>query len=402
MEGEAFGQVRRTNTFFNDAGDEVRADEFFDPHERYIAPIDELPPSVREHMDGYKYLLGAAAQSWGQGLGEAQGMILNHATNDVLILVEAVGRGSGRTAARTARAVFEHLIHYLEVEASAASAAQYEAHRHVTADQMSRRRIGLRRLKGKAAKREKNLLNDLGRKASTPLANAVSTYGPAFRRGWTAGTSLHDLAMKHGLSDEYESYRILSGVMHGSAGSLLGTRREAKGMVTHRLGPDLRLAPVSFHEGLTWWRRMLDELPNPPRPPGWNIGLRTATDVLLSEYPEIHATCQRLDNRGWPVGGSLPSGVAVLAVYPGGKCRWFLHEIRSGALWPAELVGDEPAGFTETVSRLERDLPNSGGRPSTAAMLGVSVSVLPDRAPVPAAQLLRPADVFGPSELRWT
>ena len=395
--GEAFGlPQRRSLTTFTSDGVERRSDEREWPFETYETPWAALPKELAQFVYEYPTLVMEAVDYWGRELPSAHGMILNHATNDVLILLHAVGDGSGRTAARTARALFEHLIHFREVSGSVARAEQYEAHAHVTADQLSRRRAGLHMLAGAAKRREKRALDTLGRRSKNPLAEATARWGPAFRKGWTAGEPLYQMAQRHGLEDDYEAYRILSGVMHGSAGALFGTRREDAGVVTHRLGPDLRLVPLSFLEGIRWWKALVDELPPPPVSPDWGVPLREATDALIGAYPEVLATCQRLDNRLWPSGPVPPRYVAVLAVYASGKARWFLHDVRASVLWPAELVGDPPSNLEELKAGMQPLAEEGLGRPASSVVLNTEVKAIEGARPAPAASLLLPHDVYGP------
>lgn len=394
-DGNAFGlgPTFESGTFRD--GVEVRNDEFADPWERYTLPSELWDQSFNAFMLAYPALITDALTQWHEVMDGAQAMLVNHATNDVLILLNAVSDGDGRTAARTARALFEHYLHYKEVSLSAARAAQYEAHRHVTADQLSRAGIGLSRLPKKVRKKETDRLAALGRKASAPLQKALTLYGSAFRRGWTSGTSVHDLATRHGLTRDYDSYRILSGVMHGSAGALLGTRKEKGSLVTHRLGMDLQLAPLAFHEGFTWWRALLDELPSAAPPPDWAVGLRDATGMLLDDgYQEIFAACRRLDNRLWPAGPVPPKRVAVLALYPRDKIRWFLHDRPAGLLRPAVPISEIP-DLTEIIETLRPQVGTAGGRPATAAVAGVRLEPIAERRPVHEAHLLIPPDTFG-------
>lgn len=393
--GKAFGLHRPPQAVLGEGGVEVRSDEFPDPYEWYQPPSTLWGPDFDHFLRAYPALVIDAVTQWHETLGGAEGMIVNHATNDVLILLHAVGDGDGRTAARTARAMFEHLVHYKEVSSSEEKAAQYEDHQHVTADQLARARIGLRRLRGKVRKQEGQRLAALGRRAERPLRQALERYGASFKRGWTAGTSVHSLAERHDLMPGYESYRILSGVMHGSAGALSGTRREKGAQVTHRLGMDLQLAPLAFHEGVEWWRALLDDLPETAAHPDWGLGLREGTDLLLTGYAEVHSACRRLDNRMWPTGGASPKRVAVLALYPQDKVRWFLHDIPAGLLRPAKLVGEPPETMDEIVAVMRPQVGTAGGRPATAAMANVLVEPIEGRRPVHEAQLLLPSDVFG-------
>lgn len=394
-DGAAFGTLRPTLTVVDEAGREVRADSFGSPYEVTHPPSVYWSEELERSWDGYLLLVAGAVAQWHQTLTGAEGIIVNHATNDLLILLEAVQAGSGRTAARTARAMFEHLAHYREVKSSPGAATQYEEHRHVWADQISRARIGLHLLNGKERKKEADRLAAVGRRAKLPLQQALQRYGPSFMRGWMAGTSLYALAKRHGYEDDYESYRLLSGVMHGSAGAALGTRRERGGVVTHRLGMDLQLVPVAFHEGIRWWRALLDELPETSADPDSGMGLREATDVLLQGYPEIYRSCRRLDNKLWPAGAAPPRNLAVLALYPGDKVRWYVYDGLAQTVRPAELTGDAPDFINAVLGQMRPHVGVSGGRPATAVMPHIRVRPTPGKRPSPAAHLLVPHDVFG-------
>ena len=259
-----FGQISRTNTVLRADGVEVRADEFEARWTAHFGLEEELPAEVIAGLDSYPFTVGDAVGSWHEQLAGDAGVIVNHSTNDLLILLRSVSAGDGRTAARTARVMFEHLVHYKEVKSNPAKAAQYLEHEHVTAVQVAERKIGLRLLRGRARKVEHDRLRRLETRSRGKMDAALRSYGTRFKSGWTAGETLFDLARRHGLESDYDTYRILSGVMHGSAGSVLGTRRKKGERVTHRLGPDYQLVPVAFLSGMSWWRLLLDELPEVP------------------------------------------------------------------------------------------------------------------------------------------
>lgn len=395
--GEAFGSIRETNTVVTQTSMEIRADEFGSPYESHSPLWSLLPDELADHLGSYPALVGEAVGQWHSALEGAAGMIVNHASNDVLILLSAVEQGDGRTAARTVRVLFEHLTHYMEISSSEGRARQYEQHRHVTADQLARQQIGLRRLRGKSRSKEQQWLKNLGKKAQAPLKAALEAYGTSYSRGWTAGTSTYALACRHGLKPDYDSYRILSGVMHGSAGALLGTRRERTKLadVTHRLGPDLRLAPLAYHEGLRWWRQLLDHLPSMTVPVDWAVDLAEATDALLGAYQDLHDACRRLDNQLWPTGAAAPRTEAVYAIYPGGKTRWFCHNPQMEMMRLGELIGPEPPNLEQLREQIGLQAEGMGGRPVTVRILGAEVRPSKGSRPIHASAIQTPHELFG-------
>lgn len=395
--GESFGAIRRTPTALGLDGAEIRSDEFDDGFDAYD-PDELLSDEARDYLSAYVQLVGRSTEYWYREVESNAAMVINHAVNDLLILVGAVQDGSGRTAARTARAMFEHLLHYLEISQNPAKGEQYAEHRHVTAEQLARRAIGLDRLAPKVSRRERARLDAMARRAKRPLAAAVAQYGPRFRSRWTAQDGVFDLAKRHDLEDDYDSYRILSAVLHGSAGALLGTRKIVSGQITHRVGPDLALLPLAYFLGVTWWCALIAQLPTPLRAPGWSIDFSSATDILLDIYPDLFDGSRRVDNKLWPRTPVPGSRVAVIAVYPGKKVRWFLHDLRTNAMWPAEPVGEVPDWVATVADRegVDDQLQHSGGRPVTFAAMGLEVKAIDGRRPVPAEAILLPHDVFGP------
>lgn len=395
--GDAFGTIRGTLTVLTPDGHEVRADEF----QEGIDDFDKnelLSPEAHEYLYAYVRLVGRSSEHWYHELDHEISMVINHAVNDILILIEAVADGSGRTAARTSRAMYEHLLHLLEISHDPSKGVQYAAHAHVTASQLAEAAIGLDRLERPLQRRERARLQQMAKRARRPLAQALALYGPRFRSRWTGAEGVFDLAKRHGLIDDYGAYRILSAVLHGSAGALLGTRRPiGEGTVTHRVGPDLALLPSAYLLGVTWWRALVAHLPEPPRSPEWSIEFSKATDVLLDIYPEVFERSRRVDNKLWPQNPVPASRTAVIAVYPSKKVRWYLHDMRTNALWPAEPVGEVPDWVASIAHRdeVEEQLRLSRGRPVTFCAPWAAVSAIEGRRPASAEAILLPHDVFG-------
>ena len=91
-------------------------------------------------------------------------------------------------------------------------------HEAVTADLLSRRRPGLELLTRSSGRAEGRRLRDRARRMRPTLDSAITRFGSGFRRNWSAD-NLYAAAERHGLADEYDGYRILSGVMHGTSAS---------------------------------------------------------------------------------------------------------------------------------------------------------------------------------------
>lgn len=383
------------STRWSKSGVERRADE---PRERigYSRPLDEeLPDDFLEALDFVVADLSFAVGSWHRDLKGAQGMIVNHAANDALLLVGEVKMGAGRSAARTARALFEHLVHYCEVTQSGAAgseaAERYEEHVYVTADQVGRRAIGLARLRGKSARGEKRRLERQLRGHERGFQRVVAAYGKGFKKGWSS-RNLFDMATAHGYSDDYDSYRILSAVTHGSAGGLVGTRRGmgADG-ICHRLGPDLQLVPAAFHEGLTWWRELVKRLPPVPGPNSLPLAMADHVEELLGCYPSLLEATRRLDGLLWPTAPSPNVTVPVLAVFQNGTHAWYELDTRDDVVRRADLVGAQPANMADLLRRGRVETAQHSStrdRPWTTPVSDVQVQARSSLAPVPSGQLL--------------
>lgn len=384
-----FGEPRPTS-YINEAGQELRADESDSPFEPRPDAWRVLPEELVRGLDILRYLIGASAGSWHRQLPNgATAMLVNHFTNDVLILVETVLKGDGRSAARTARALYEALVMFAEVQSSAVSAQRYEQHQWVTQTQLAERRAGLDLMDRPSARRESKRLTRLRQKAARPLAQALATYGNGYRAKWHPG-SLFDMAKQHGYVDGYEAYRILSGVMHTSSGSLTGTTRPTGGNVVYRTGLDLELAAMAYLEGLRWVRLMLDLLPEATGTAPAAADLKSATDTLISAYPVVLTKFRKLDNQTWPR-VNPPQPAAVLAIYPTGE-RWYYWDPAAGTV----TVADPPDETSLAKLPLDRvraayatyNRARFYDRPMTTVCLNVVVRPRPGSRPVSARTIL--------------
>lgn len=367
----AFGELRPT-AYIDSDGREIRADEWATPFEWQPSLEELLADDVVERLDEYPFRLGYALGSWHRETSGASGMVINHFSNDLVILLRQTRLGDGRSAARAARAIYEELVTYAELKSSASAAARYEAHASVTADLMNSRRAGLNLLDRKQREREGDRLRRVARRGSAALKSALAAYGSSFRRQW-ATDSLFDMAKRHGLDQEYDGYRILSGVMHGTSGALSGTRMAKGKRVVHRLGADYHLSAMAYVEGLRWANMLIDLLPEAQKAPWDSQTLGEATENLIGDYSALFAALRKLDNRLWP-SQDIPNPMALLAFYPKGE-RWYFFDPRFETVTPADAPAEEPQGIGEMRDRYKSYDPETFlGRPMTVVMLNTVVT----------------------------
>lgn len=356
--------------------------------------IHSLPEEVQAHAAEWISSLGLDLGALRPALpNSATHYIVTAAANDANALLVHVDRYDGRSAAHAARALFEHLVNLLDVtSASDGTLAQrYLDHQYVTAEQISAHRWHLRLLDRKARRREKARLDKLGRSTAAPLAKALRTWGPQFRRGWAQGT-LFDRATANGLSDGYEGYRILSGVIHGSAGGLSGLVREVRGTPVHRVGPDMTLAAVAYREGLKSVYRIANHL----------LALtgqdeakrfRDLTNDLLADSQYVMDALRRADNKMWP-SEPAPVRVSIAGVYPSGNVRWYVLDTATQMIAVADPPREEPAQLAPIKRRVvEGELAMDGDRPVTVALAPgwIDLTPKPGAVWVPAASVLVPS-----------
>lgn len=350
---------------------------------------DALPKAVAKEIAVWSYAIPLAGGSLYQHLAStASKYILTGAINDAVALVLHVDRLDGRSAAHAARALFEHLVNFYDVLDGIEEASdRYLDHRHITADRVAHHRWYLAELDKKSAKREQNRLDGLANRTRKPLAEAVAKYGKAFQRSWAAGT-LRDRADAHGLSEGYEGYRILSSVIHGSSGAMAGIVKSIDGQPVHRIGPDIDLAATAFAEGLVSFYRIADRL-RVVAPVTEAEEVLGRTGNLINNLQQIRETLRRLDKQTWPRHAS-PATVTVAGIWPNGKVRWYLHDLREESMVLADLLDPEP-DLTELIKKAAAyDADAFGGRPMSVACSAVRATARQDAPWVPAASILIP------------
>ncbi|MFD7864109.1 DUF5677 domain-containing protein [Streptomyces sp. NPDC059783] len=353
------------------------------PSQRHgVAVGGELAANMRRRLPEFPDLLTAALEEvhivtrrfFTETTNQSATVVGNHAFNDLDSFIDGLLSGDGRSAARAARSLFEHLVNYCEVMSSPEAAERYMEHKTVTADLIGNLTHGLHYLKGTPHKRERGRLAKLKRDSLQPLKEALSRFGTQFRRDWSS-RNLYDRAAAHGHASHYDTYRLLSQVTHGSCGGVLGSRTAIAGQIVHRTGPSLELAVLSYLEGFTFFREFAREIGTRQHIEALN--LIESIEALLSYWPKYRQALTEIDGLLWPE--SPPAGpIAIVAIYPNGRARWFFWEPALNRMKPAY----PPAGcewmedrFREYVRAGNVEIPaNMEGRPITSAVSGVQVT----------------------------
>lgn len=352
---------------------------------------EALPKDIADEIAYWRYAIPLEAGALYQHLpGGATQYILTGAINDAVALVTHVDRFDGRSAAHAARVLFEHLVNLCDVLTGPQNISdRYLDHRHVTAERVSRHRWYLKFLDRRSAKKEGNRLDGLANRTRKPLAEATAKYGSGFRRSWAVGT-LKDRADSHGLSDGYEGYRILSSVIHGSSGAMAGIVKPIGGRPVHRIGNDMDLAATAYAEGLRSFYEIAERLKGiAPTTEAAEILGRTGN--LLNCLQDVRETLSLIDRRTWPT-NVLPATMAVAAVWPSGKIRWYLHDLRDNSMVLADLIDPEPDLTELKAETMNYDPDAFGGRPLSAAHFGLRATPRLGSPRVPAASILIPPE----------
>ena len=340
--------------------------------------IENFPAALTHLVGGISTLLE----------NEACRLIFTAAINDVMHLVERGYRLDGRSAAYSARSLFEHVINFLDVTKSPVNNSErYTDHRYITQQQIANHREALALLSSKERKEEAKQLNRLASRVAPQVKKAIEDYGTSFKRQWAEG-SLYDRAKAHDMEDGYAGYRILSSVIHGSSGSLAGITRVIDDVEVHRTGPDLELASLAWIEGLSAFLNLADQLVSITGT--WEAKqLQGRTENLIFFWPKVREELRRIDKQFWPK--EPPIGfLAVVAFYPGGR-RWYQYDTLAGTAIRAEPPAQEPdlSQLQERYKSYHSE--DFGGRPMTAIVEGISVQPVANQESFPASSIMPPS-----------
>jgi len=318
----------------------------------------------------------------------ARSRIVGQATNDFLDLVLEAMSGRGRPAARSSRALYEHIVNLRWVTNDVDQAQRYCDHAAIgdlldldlntpTEEQYT----------GVTRKRARHWRKKLERRIRPAAAAVLGTYGESFRRSWTQA-NLRDRASAVDLASDYDLYRLLSAVIHGSAGGDLGQRQEIGGRQVVRTGPAVALCPLALRTGLGWYRMIVDEVAA-ALGSGATDGLATALDRLAADLPTHESLCHLVDAELWP--HEPPQSAVFLRVEVGGQWRWLLLDAdlpRTIEVEPIGLDADQRTWLEEEVAAVERANPGRT-QPLIIAVAGVSGSPRQGATWEPASENLR-------------
>lgn len=306
----------------------------------------ELDDDVFEALAHLPYAMSAANQHLARVEG-AERTILTHFFNDAQILVNQVNQGDGRSAARTARSLFEHLANYVTVTDNPGEAERYVSSQYVTADRLGRLTewwVGM--LDGEQRESEVSRLEQMVTQAAAPLAEASERFDTP-RRKYVNNVftdNLYRRCEKYGMAADYEAYRVLSAVVHGDAGGLLGlTKHSDDGPSIHRVGPDLQLVVLAWLYGFRWVADLL--LTASHRHPYPSV--REAADhagYLVARFGSVLDAAQELDQRIWPT-QPPPQPVSVAAFFHPkvDSIRWYLYDEQTRTVQVADAAPGQEA-----------------------------------------------------------
>ena len=309
-----------------------------------LPALDHAAEGVRESIrDWIGVIINAPAATSALSLAASQ------SANETLdLLVECV-HGRGRPALKACRSLFELLLTVKDVIADPDARERYEEHRWVAfgiASDIESRRPALK--KGDLHWRRKT-----ERLVRPEYDRVLAKYGDRFRRGWRSDT-LASAAERHGMTADYDYYRLSSVILHGSSGGVLGQYllhlSEADAKPVYRTGLALTLCPEALERGTRYFRATVAETKS-------IVGAGATFDLLaaLSELRRAAADYRRyiedLDEQWWK---NIPRGtiMAVAAVSSLGSCRWYMFDTSRQALREAITPSNIPTFQHEALEEI--------------------------------------------------
>lgn len=320
----------------------------------------------------------------------ARARVVNQAINDYLDLLYEAFSGRGRPALRSARTLYEHLVNYRWVDATPAEAQRYcdqEAVGDLLAFELNTPQE--EEFTGKARKSVRHWRYKQERRLR-PAADAVmNKYPGSFEKRWASG-SLFDRAQAHGLDQDYDTtYRLLSSVIHGSAGGDLGQRDELAGHQIVRTGPAVSACPFALRTGHRFFSMLTTDAEriagNAP-----TVRLRELlglVDDLLRDHRDV---CYAIDADLWP--DQPPTMALLLRVGTNGAWTWFLwdsEQDRTVEAAPTDMGSDDLDLTRDLVAAMEAANP---GRTKPMVMLAGAFN----GTPLPNARWRRAEATLGP------
>lgn len=298
----------------------------------------------------------------------------NHLANDLMCLGSEVTEYAGRSAARTSRAVLEHCVNMADTFGNPDVGERYLTHESIVAQLIAQHGAGMELLPRRERQKEERRLQQLRKGHEQKAAEGKAAYGSGFSRQWSR-VSLFDRCKALGWEDRYDGYRILSSVIHGSAGGLLGTKRQTTSGTIHRLGPSIELIPLALLEAVRSVQALASHAED--HWPGFDSSeTKAACNDVIRSWAEMRHRLFKLDSGIWPE-MAAPDPIAILGLYQSGE-RWYwydpLAQMMAVADEPDEAeVGEQVRARIEQIrAEIPRD-PSFNGRPITVALPTVRV-----------------------------
>ena len=273
--------------------------------------------------------------------------IVHQATNDYLDTFADCVSGRGRPATRGARSIFEHAVNLAWILENPVEAERYVDHGavgrmlEIAADPPDESRYI-----GNDRRAFRHLVKKYRKNTESDYAAALNKHGDRFRLGWST-QSLRHRAEGVGLGSDYDSYRLLSAVAHGTAGGDLGQRLERPdGEVVLRTGAALQACPIALRLTLAWFGHVLGSIEKATSAEVI-ARMQSILDGVVAVLPEHESVCAWIDHLQWPE-SSVRSEV-FLAIDALGTGMWWLRDAehrkvircRTPEMTPAQATGIE-------------------------------------------------------------
>lgn len=343
---------------------------------------ERLSQIQRERFQQLPWLLAAAVTLVPASVSEPERIVLTQAFNDTQILIDQALGCDGRSAARTARSLFEHLVNWHTVSTEPDAAARFHAGLLVTQAKLVDLEPGVGLMPKNRARSERVRLSHVRRRNRRALSRAIAehrlrrAYG-SLRSGFSHTVKVR--AEAAGLLEHYERYSVLSAVVHGDAGGMLGLHKKVMGEIVHRVGNDVELARLSHLWGVEWLSALYDSVATSHTAPAVRE-LAAYCDTLLKEWPDLEGLLRELDAELWP-GHAPPRPTAIAALYGGPGSvkilRWFLYV----PSFQGVIRADPPDGIRlspEIYSALETKANSDRRRPDRPVRVALNnVTVTP-------------------------
>ena len=301
-----------------------------------LSAIGYVKDQVAEHLPEYSRAVGQMRRELGAYGGlvhpsahRAVSLLWVQTANDFIDLLDDIGMGRGRPAMRGLRSIFESFITMLDIASGDSDAADRYAEQYAVVMYLAATMTaGLTGLTGNDLRSERHRRRKEERIHKQAHDEAIAKRGGRLRSSWT-DESLKDRAARHGYSDDYDLYRVLSSSTHVAAGGARGIERRYDETSVVRFGPDLLNCPMALNEGLRYVRLFIEALAGHTGIPAERlIGTLSALESLRGAYRKL---INRIDGDLWP--DHPPLGMVVVrALLPDGQRKWLLHDNQQGRI----------------------------------------------------------------------